>query len=131
MASATNGQNHTDIESADLEAIFIDIFVDVVLNTIPRSINVEETSLLIVTLRATPPAATFATDEDISKTTITWNDIGLLSDGDSTLVADETVISFFQAFSSVDGNVGVNDPDAQPSTYHLLESDVPCQSPKL
>lgn len=116
MANATNGQNYTDIESADLETIFMDIFMDVVLSTIPRSIYVEEITLDYIVAdcdSATPPAATCEADEDTSKPTITWNDIGLLSDGDSMLMADETVTLTFRAFSTVDGNVGVNDPDAQ------------------
>ena len=116
MANATNGQNYTDIESADLETIFMDIFMDVVLSTIPRSINVEEITLDYIVVEcetATPPAATCETDDATSKTTLTWNDIGLLSDGDSTLMADETVTLSFRASSTVDGNVGVNDPDAQ------------------
>jgi Ca-activated chloride channel family protein len=94
MANATNDQNYTDIESADLQAIFIDIFMDVVLSTIPRSINVEEITLDYIVVdcdSATPPAATCDADEDTSKTTLSWNEIGLLSDGDSTFMADETV----------------------------------------
>jgi hypothetical protein len=86
----------------------MEIFMDVVLSTIPRSINLEEITLDYIVVdcdSATPPAATCEADEDTSKTTLTWNDIGLLSDGDSTLMADEIVTLSFRASSTVDGNV--------------------------
>lgn len=118
MADATGGLAYPNISPENLEAIFLDIFQDVISSTVPRTINVEEITqdyIVVDCSTVTPAAASCETDAMTGQTTVSWEDIGTQVDGTSLLAAGETVTLSFRARSTRPGMVPVNDPDAEVS----------------
>ncbi|MFC1917843.1 PKD domain-containing protein [Chloroflexota bacterium] len=109
MADATGGKFFTSATAANLDTIFNDIFTQVVESTIPYNVDVVEVTqgYIIDEGSFNPVPSSLNTVGDI--TTITWNNIGAIADGDPDFSADETVNLYFTAKSNQVGtNLGVD-----------------------
>ena len=99
MATATGGKYYSSPTAANLQAIFDDILTEITTSTIPRNVDViEVTQSYIVDEGAFNIAPdSVSTDPVTGETTIIWNGIGTISDGDPDMSDDETVTLTFEA----------------------------------
>ena len=99
MATATGGKYYPSPTAANLQAIFDDILTEVTTSTIPRNVDVVEVTQSYIVdegaFNIAPDSVT--TDLVTGETTIIWNDIGTISDGDPDMSNDETVTLTFDA----------------------------------
>ena len=104
MAAATGGQSYTSPSASNLQAIFDAIYEEVVTSTIPYNVDVVEVtqSYIVEEGSFNIPPDSVSTVGGI--TTIRWNNIGVINDGDPDMSADETVVLTFQAKSSQSGS---------------------------
>lgn len=109
MATATGGKYYASPTADNLQAIFDDIYEEIVISTIPYNVAVSEVTRSYIIEEGSFNIAPDSVDTDIvtGETTIVWNDIGLINDGDPDLSADETVTLTFTAKSN---QVGTNLP---------------------
>jgi hypothetical protein len=110
MADATGGKCYDSPEPGNLQAIFDEIYEEVVTSTIPYDVGVTE-----VTQSYIIEEGSFNIDpDDQDGTTFEWYDIGRYNDGDPDMSADETVTLIFAAkCSTVGDSLGVEDNGAE------------------
>jgi len=108
MASTTGGAYYDSPSADNLQAIFDDIFTQITISTIPHYVDVVEvTQDYIVDESSFNIVPTTVITDGSGITTITWNNIGLISDGNPDLSDDETVVLSFNAKSDQSGtNLG-------------------------
>ena len=89
MATATGGTYYSAPTAANLDAIFKDIYKEVVTSTIPHYVDVVEVTQaeIIVAAPCSPAPDSISTDPSTGYTKIIWNDIG-----NGNLTVEETVI---------------------------------------
>jgi Ca-activated chloride channel family protein len=105
MANATGGKYYPAPTADNLQAIFDEIYEEVVTSTIPYNVDVIEVTQSYIedegSFNITPDSVV---TDGAGITTITWNNIGMISsDGDPDLSADEIVTLSFTAKSSLVG----------------------------
>ena len=105
MADATGGNYYASPSPDNLQAIFDAIYEEVVTSTIPYNVNVTEVtqSYIIEDETSFNIAPNSVSTDGFGITTIVWNNIGMINDGDPDLSADETVTLSFTAKSSLPG----------------------------
>jgi Ca-activated chloride channel family protein len=104
MANVTGGQYYPAPTADNLQAIFDDIYEEVITSTIPHDVDVVEVtqSYIIDEGSFNLPPDSVSTVGGI--TTIIWNNIGIINDADPDLSADETVVLSFKAKSDQCGD---------------------------
>jgi hypothetical protein len=104
MAAATGGQYYSSPTAENLQAIFDDIYKEVITSTIPHDVDVVEVtqSYIIDEGSFNLPPDNVSTVGGI--TTIVWNNIGIINDANPDLSADETVVLSFKAKSDQCGD---------------------------
>lgn len=110
MSTRTGGTYYSAPTPENLGAIFNNIFTQVTTSTIPYYVDViEVTQEYIVDEDSFNVAPDSVVTDSSGITTITWNNIGLISDGDPDLSDDENVLLSFNAKSDQSGsNLGVD-----------------------
>lgn len=103
MADATGGQYYPSPTADNLQAIFDDIYEEIVTDTIPYNVDVIEVTESYIIDEGSFSRAPDSVNTVGGITTITWNNIGM-GDGDPDLSEDETVTLSFEAKSSLSGN---------------------------
>ncbi|AEA46073.1 vWA domain-containing protein [Archaeoglobus veneficus] len=106
IANTTGGKYYSSPNATNLDAVFNDIYKEVVTSTIPHYVDVLEVTQSYIIDESSFNVApdNVSTDQVTGETTIVWNNIGLLSgDGDPDLSADEIVTLSFKAKSSKSG----------------------------
>lgn len=104
MASETGGTYYESPSAANLQAIFDAIFEEIVTSTVPYNVDVIEiTQSYIINEGSFNIAPDSVTTDASGVTTITWNDIGSINDGDPDMSAEEAVTLTFTAKSAAIG----------------------------
>ncbi len=103
MATATGGAYYSSPTADNLQAIFDDIYAEIVTDTIPHYVDVVEVTKSYIIDEGSFSKAPDSVNTVGGITTITWNNIGT-GDGDPDLSADETVTLSFEAKSDQNGN---------------------------
>lgn len=110
MANATGGKCYSSPSPANLQAIFDEIFEEIVTSTIPYDVDVTEVTQSYIIEEGSFNIAPDSQDD----TTFEWDDIGSINDGDPDMSADETVTLTFTAKCSIVGdNLPVEDSGAE------------------
>ncbi|XOF34169.1 MAG: vWA domain-containing protein [Candidatus Electrothrix sp. YB6] len=128
MANATGGQFFSAPTADNLQSIFDAIFDELIINTVPHNVNVEEVvqgHMLVDQGSFNIAPDSIFIDPVNQRTTIVWNNIGI-NDADADLSADETVTLSFNATSNQSGNnLGVDVMGAAQVHYTDAEGENP------
>jgi hypothetical protein len=106
MATCTGGQSYPAATTANLDAVFTEIFDTVVNSSIPHNVDVLEViedGIDVNEASITPTASSVAYDSSGRITSIRWNDIDDL-DSDDGMEAGEVVLLSYEAKSAVAGS---------------------------
>ncbi|WP_177188066.1 VWA domain-containing protein [Methanolobus profundi] len=106
MATTTGGAYYPAPTAANLDAIYQDIYSEVAASTIPYNVDVIEITQAYIVDEGSFNVIPDSIYEDpiTGTTTITWLNIGELSDKDPDMSADETVTLTFEAKCDQIGN---------------------------
>lgn len=104
MADATGGAYYNSPSADNLQAIYDDIYEEIVTSTVPHYVNViEVTEDYIIghdNFNIFPDSITYNAD---GTTTLFWGNIGMYNDADPDFSADETVTILFTVRSTICG----------------------------
>ena len=103
MATATGGAYYSSPTADNLQAIFGDIYAEIVTDTIPHYVDVVEVTKSYIIDEGSFSKVPDSVNTVGGITTITWDNIGM-GDGDPDLSDDETVILSFEAKSNQNGD---------------------------